>query len=163
MPRICTVCAHPKKREIDECLVSGQSNRSIAKRFGVDDAAVFRHRNAHLLAALVQAKGAQQAASADVLLDQVRALHSRTMTVLDQAEAAGNVRVMLPAIREARANLELLARLLAELNDRAQVTVGVALVQSPEWVSLQARIVQALGPHPEARQAVLAAVAEASR
>ncbi len=68
MPRVCTVCAHPQRHGIDECLVSGRSNRSIAKQFGVDDAAVFRHRNAHLPAQVACAHKAREIARADILL-----------------------------------------------------------------------------------------------
>jgi hypothetical protein len=41
MARVCTVCAHTGRRSIGKCLVSEQPNRSIAKQFGLDDAAVF--------------------------------------------------------------------------------------------------------------------------
>jgi hypothetical protein len=129
MPRVCTVCSHPQRREIDECLVSGQSNRGIAKRFGLDDAAVFRHRNAHLPAALTRAAEAETVARADDLLAQVRDLQQRALAILEQAESDGDARTALLAVREARGNLELLASLLGELSRNARVSVGVMVGQ----------------------------------
>ena len=46
-----------------------------------------------------------------------------------------------------------------ELRQGAAVQVNVALATSPEWITLQARIIAALGPFPDGRKAVLAAIA----
>jgi hypothetical protein len=155
MPRVCTVCSHPQRSEIDECLVSGQSNRGIAKRFGVDDAAVFRHRNAHLPAQVAMAREAREVARADDLLAGVVALRKRLQAALDAAQAAKDVASLS---RELRETLRLMLELEGRLRHGAQVQVALSVGQSPEWLSLLARITRALGPYPEARQAVLAAV-----
>jgi hypothetical protein len=63
----------------------------------------------------------------------------------------------LGAIREARGNLELLAKLLGELDERP-----VNVLLSPEWLNLRTVIVTALEPHPEARGAVLEAIEDKS-
>jgi hypothetical protein len=49
--------------------------------------------------------------------------------------------------------------LLADKDGRL-VSVQVALVQSPEWQTLQRKIAAALAPHPAALDAVLAAIEE---
>ncbi len=156
MPRVCTVCTHPRRHEIDECLVSGQSNRGIAKRIGLDDAAVFRHRNAHLPAEVAKAHEAREVARADDLLAQVRGLHDRALALLDRAERDGKTRDALLAIREAASTLRLQGEVLGQIQSAAQV--NVAIVASPEWTGLQARIVAALAPFPDARAAVAAAI-----
>lgn len=104
--------------------------------------------------ALVKAQEAEVIAEADDLLGQVRALQGRALTILDKAEAAGDLRTALTAIREARGNLELLARLLGELQEGATVNVLV----SPAWLQVRTVIVQALADHPAAQQAVLTAL-----
>lgn len=58
------------------------------------------------------------------------------------------------AWRDPGGNLELLAKLLSELDDRPQVK----LLVSPEWLELRAVIVAALEPYSEARGAVLRAI-----
>jgi hypothetical protein len=154
MPRTCTICEHPERGEIDRALVGGASNRSAASLYDVSEAAVRRHKANHLPASLVMAQAAEEVAQADSLLEQVRGLQSRAYGILDKAEAADDLRTALGAIREARGNLELLAKLLGELDDRPQVNVLV----SPEWLELRAVIVGALEPHPQARESVVRAI-----
>ncbi len=154
MPRSCSVCTHPNRDEIDRALVAGEPNRRIAARCDVTERAIRNHKAGHLPAKLVMAQEAAAVAEADDLLAQVRDLQRRAHNILDKAEEAGELRVALSAIREARGNLELLAKLLGELDDRPQVNVLV----SPEWLELRTVIVGALDHHPQARDAVLRAV-----
>ena len=129
------------------------SNRSIASLYDVSEAAVRRHKANHLPAKLVMAQAAEEVAQADTLLDQVRNLQSRAYGILDKAEGAGDLRTALGAIREARGNLELLAKLLGELDERPQLNILVA----PQ---VQYVILSALEPYPTARVAVAEALRE---
>ena len=157
MPRSCTVCDHPDREAIDRALVGGASNRSVASLHDASEAAVRRHKGKHLPAKLVLAEKAAEVAEADTLLDQVRGLQGRAFAILEKAEETGELRTALGAIREARGNLELLAKLLGELDERPVVNLNV----SPEWLELRAVIVGALEPHPQALSAVVGALSEA--
>ena len=154
MPRSCTVCEHPERVAIDRALVGGASNRSLASLHGVSEAAVRRHKANHLPAKLVMAEKASEIAEAGSLLAQVRDLQARTLAILEGAESTRQHRTALSAIREARSNLELLAKLLGELDERPVVNLNV----SPEWLELRAVIVGALEPYSKARGAVLHAI-----
>jgi hypothetical protein len=157
MPRSCNICTHPVREAIDEALVGGASNRSAASLYDVSEAAVRRHKGNHLPAKLVMAKAAEEVAEADSLLERVRDLQYKALGILNKAEEAGELRTALGAIREARGNLELLAKLLGELDERPTVNITV----SPEWLELRTVIVGALEPHPAARGAVLSALESA--
>ena len=113
-----------------------------------------RHKGKHLPARLAMARAAEEVAEADTLLGQVKGLQGRAYALLDKAEEAGELRTALSAIREARGNLELLAKLLGELDERPVVNLNV----SPEWLELRAVIVGALGSHPEALRDVVGAL-----
>jgi hypothetical protein len=154
VPRSCTLCEHPKREEIDRALVGETSNLSISSVFGVSESAVRRHKANHLPATLAKAHGAGEAARGDNLLEQVGDLQRRALGILDRAEEAGELKTALSAIREARGNLELLAKLLGELDERPVVNLNV----SPEWLELRTVIVSALEPHPDARESVLRAI-----
>jgi hypothetical protein len=65
MPRRCTVCDHPERNGIDEALVSGTPYRSVAKRFGLSESAVYRHKGEHLPAHLFKAREPEEMAQAD--------------------------------------------------------------------------------------------------
>jgi len=137
-------------------LVAGEPLRTIADRFRVSKTALVRHKDAHLPGLLVKAREAEEAARADDLLSQVHDLQGRTLSILHRSENAGELRVALAAIREARGNLELLAKLLGELSDAPQVNVLV----SAEWAMIRSTLIGALDPYPEARVAVSAALLE---
>ena len=150
MPRRCTVCDHPERRGIDEALVSGVPYRSVAKRFGLSESAVYRHKTEHLPARLLKARGAKEVAQADGLLEQVRNLQTHALDILERAEKVGDLRTALAAISQARGNLELLGKLAGELDERPVVNVLV----SGEWVAIRTAMLETLAPYPEARLAV---------
>jgi hypothetical protein len=158
MPRTCTVCGHGQRHDVEVALVQRESYRDIARRFAVSKDALGRHAKEHLPELLSQAHRAEEAARADDLLRQVTELQSKTLNLLLKVEEAGELRTALTAIREARGNVELLAKLRGELNERPQVNILIA----PE---VQAVILEALRPYARARLAVadaLGAVGEAA-
>src|SRR5215208_7935185 len=111
MPCSCTICEHLSREAIDCALAGGASNRSVASLYDVSEAAVRRHRGNHLPPKLAKAHEAAEVSRADDLLRQVRALQSKTLNILLRAESASDLRTALSAVREARGNVELLARL----------------------------------------------------
>jgi len=147
MPRACTVCTHPSRERIDRELVSGAPNRAVASLCDVSEAALRRHKANHLPASLAKAQDAGEVAEADDLLAQVRGLQTRTLAILGAAENSMQHRTALSAIREARSNLELLAKLIGELDDSPTVNILIA-------PTVQVAILKALEPHPQARRAV---------
>jgi hypothetical protein len=155
MTRLCTICVHPQHNAINRALVRGEaSNRRIAAQFRLTEQAVRRHTASHLPRRLTQAKEAEDMANSDDLLEQVSALHRRTLAILGQAEVEGEHRVALAAIREARGNLELLERLMGELHEQAQVNILVM----PDYIAARTAILRALLPYPDARMAVAQAL-----
>ncbi len=154
MPRTCTICQHPQREALDLALVGGAALSETAALFRVSSDAVSRHKANHLPAKLVLAEKAAEVAEADDLLSQVQGLQARTLAILEAAEASREHRTALTAIREARSNLELLAKLLGELDDRPRVNVLI----STEWLELRATLITALDAHPQARESVLRAV-----
>jgi hypothetical protein len=102
MPRRCTVCDHPESHSIDETLVTGSPYRSVAKRFGLSESSVYRHKTEHLPAHLLKAKEAEEVAQADDLIEQVRSLQAHALDILERAEKAGDLRTALAAISQAR-------------------------------------------------------------
>jgi hypothetical protein len=158
MPRRCTVCDHPERHGIDETLVTGAPYRGVARRFGLSESAVYRHKTEHLPAHLLKAREVEEVAQADHLLEQVRHLQTHTLDILERAEEAGDLRTALAAISQARGNLELLGKLAGELDERPVVNLNV----SPQWLELRAVIVGALEPHPSAHTAVLRALERVS-
>ena len=55
MARRCTVCRHPQKAEIEEAMVTGEPERTIADRYGLSKSGVHRHATNHLPTILAHA------------------------------------------------------------------------------------------------------------
>lgn len=150
MPRSCTVCAHPGREAIDRALVEGVAFPALVAEYRVSKDALSRHKANHLPATLAKSQDAQEVAEADNLLAQVQHLQARTLSILEEAETTSQHRTALSAIREARSNLELLAKLVGELDDSPQVNITI----SAEWIQVRTVLLEALSPYPEARSAV---------
>src|SRR5687768_15051314 len=131
MPRVCTVCTHGERAAIDSALVAGEVFRTIAHRFALSEDALKRHKREHLPARMAKAQEAAEVAQAGTLLDEAKALRSKAYSLLLSAERAGDLRTALAGVREARCCLELLAKLVGELDERPQVNLLVA----PEWLT----------------------------
>ncbi len=153
MPRECKVCAHPERDAIDAALVCGDSQRSLAARYGLTPSSVARHYRNHVSAALAalttERTERTEQAGGGALLDRVEALIRRAERILDAAEGDGKVSTALSAIKELRALLELLGKATGELDDRPQVTIN--LLSSPEWLQMRSQLLGALAPFPQAR------------
>jgi hypothetical protein len=117
------MCDRPNRHGIDEALVSGAPYRSVAKRFGLSESAVYCHKAEHLPANLLKAREAEELTRADDLLDQVTNLQAHALDILERAEENGDLRTALPAISQARGNLELLGKLAGELDERPVTNV----------------------------------------
>jgi hypothetical protein len=121
MPRRCSVCDHDELADINSALASNEPLRTIADRWSVSKTALIRHRNEHLPASsLLEAKEAEEVASADDLLNQVRELHERALSTLNRVEEAEELGAAIEMIREAKGDLELSAKLLEELDEGPQ-------------------------------------------
>lgn len=157
MPRRCTVCTHSEREEIDAALVAASDSlRAIAGRFGVSRSSLMRHRDKHLPEALVLAQEAQEIAHADDLVAQMQSLQRRTLKILTKAERGHNIQGTSSIIGQARRNIELLGKLMGELQQEGTVNIVLA----PEWMELRTVILAALAPHPDARLAVARALEE---
>jgi hypothetical protein len=106
----CKVCRDPRLHAISADLAAGMSQNAIARKYGFTQPVVWKHVHQHQGAALIEHNLSQP------VLDQIRKLNQRTLRILDEAERGKgkDPNLALAAIREARHNLELIARLTGE-------------------------------------------------
>jgi len=134
MPRVCKACLHKNRKQIDEAYLDGETVRDIEGRFpDLSRASIQRHK-AHVSATLVKARDVAEITRADSLLDKVQGLECDARRLQATAEAGGDVRTAIAALRETVRIAELLARLLGELRDR-ELSVNVAVNVSNEPLS----------------------------
>lgn len=142
----CTICNHPQRVEIDTALIEGESYRSVARRFGVTDSAIGRHkRNGHIaeqiakvarkkeirqakqITAAVEKKERHEAASVDKLLKIVEALLAECLGIVQDAQV-GDEGTKLRAVREARETAKLLLEVQGEL--AANPVINITLIET---------------------------------
>jgi hypothetical protein len=84
---------------------------------------------------------------------------TRTERIFVKADEAGDLRTALQAIKESRGNLELMGKLLGELQDG----VTINLYTHPVWIELRAVILTTLESYPEAKEALIGALSRTGR
>ena len=108
-----------------------------------------RRYDDHITAKLAKAQEAKEAAQADDLLRELRAIR-QAYSLLLQAEASGDLGTAQLGIREARSCSELLAKLEGKVNRQPRVNVLLL----PEWLTVRAIPLAAPRPYPETHRAV---------
>jgi hypothetical protein len=121
VPQKCSVCEHPKLRQITEDLMRQVPYRSLEGTYGLNKSALARHMGhvGEVLRSLGKNVTQDEAAVVVPVLVEMRKLNGRALRILEQAEAAKDRPTALHAIRECRRNLELIAKLTGELDPRA--------------------------------------------
>src|SRR5260370_3024941 len=172
--RQCQVCRHEERWRIELLRAGGASLDSLAKKFNVDRDAIWRDWNRHVSAEMkagylagpvqLQDLAAKAADTGASVLDRLHAVRTVLMGQLAIATEAAGGRGAAYIAGRLTATLEVIARISGELGDLARsttynITNNVAvLTEHPAFMKVQASILRALGPHPDARAAVVAAL-----
>lgn len=88
MPRKSTICSHPKKKAIDKAIASGESIRSIAKRYKTTHATLLRYVHKYFPKTLARAVNVKQIADADKIQLIIEDKMSRIDKLVEAAETA---------------------------------------------------------------------------
>jgi len=160
MPAICTICSHEDVRKINSLLMQTDSNRRIAAQYSLAEASIRRHKKNHLSKQIARAeKKAEQKTvlTAQQILQEAQGLFNDMRGLLDDLKTKGtDSELTMKAHRECNRSLELLARLLGQLE--TVQTINVFL--NPIFLQVRTKIVKALAPFPEARGAVVDALTD---
>ncbi len=145
MPPRCSLCASPRRDEIDAALVEGRDSfRNIAERFGTSPQTLIRHR-AHVPERLALARRDAEVRSAETLAEKLRRLEEDLRRLLGKAEGDGDFRAAIAAVKTA---LD-----LTELAHKVSEEREGSVLESPEWDALADVLLEALRPIPGALEA----------
>lgn len=120
MANKCTVCAHPKTRDIEKLIVQGSPNTQIAEKYGLDHQSVRYHRLNHLPAKLVQSVREKESKHTEDLWNTINELLEVARDILEQALEDDQKTTALQAVREARNTIELMARIASKRQELQQ-------------------------------------------
>ena len=159
MVRVCTICSHAQRHQIDVALVHREPYRYIASRNSVSTGALQRHAREHLPALLVKAYEAVERDDAEDLAKEVIKVKEDVHRLKGKAEKEGDLRAALLGCDKALKALELQAK----IEQLIQITPTFNLHLNTEWIELRTAILRELEPYPEARESFLRALTSVSR
>lgn len=146
--RPCTSCEHPKRVEAEGRVAKGEPVDRVAREFRLSPDGFPAHLVKHapkVIELARQAIARRDLASGLALSEEMADLQLRTLAILTKAEHAKKLTLALAAIREARANHELLGK----WNGKSSGTFH--LVQHPDWAGHRERLMRFIALHPELR------------
>jgi IS30 family transposase len=85
VPQVCTVCAHPKRTEMERAHLDGQSVRAIARRCGTSRDAITRHMARHLAERMSKAAVRRELSAAEDLVERLFNLNRQALEILKGA------------------------------------------------------------------------------
>ena len=168
----CSVCIHRDRARIEASRIAGVSLTNLAKKFNVGRDAIFRHMAHHVdddlkaqYLAEVPLKDLAEAAAAEgvSLIEYFSIIRAALMSQFQLAVAANDKNGAAILAGRLTEVLNAMGRLTGEMGQLAanhiNITNNVAFLQDhPAFAKVQASLLRALAPFPDARAAVVTAL-----
>lgn len=168
----CAVCRHPERWRVELLKAGGASLDALAAKFGVSRDSIDRHWHRHVSAeskatyligpaemATIAERAVQEG---DSVIDYLKMCRTTLVGQLAAANEAGDARGAAFVVNSLVRTLEATARVTGELGALAgSITINnnsVQILNHPQFASVQACMLRALAPFPDARGAVVAAL-----
>ena len=162
MSRVCTICAHEQRIEIEKDHYKGVPNREIAKRYECSPSALWRHfTQGHALQEVAEETRCELARSGESYLDRLHVVEETAHKYLLKAEKSENVLEIRAWLKELRESLKVLAA-VAYAAEKLKMEREAAnkdeeqknITQDPRFMACMTLIFKALDQYPEASAAV---------
>ena len=147
MARICTICSHPRRDEIDRAILQGGVNQRIAANYGISESSIRRHIKAgHIPAKIAAFQGEQER----VTVQELNQIAQDGLTVLvdliKRARDREDDRLVVQALRELREYVRFMNEVVI-----GPETGAPSFRDSPEWVAVRVALIEAVGDNPALR------------
>ena len=165
----CQGCNHPERVRIERCLGAGASIKGAARKFDIDYHALRRHWTNHVSAEARASYVAGAGASKDqleefvadeslALIDHYRIVRGALYRGFSAAGELGDGNSVALLAGRLHENFRDCGRLTGELQRGPLLNIQNNVLVNPDYTRAIARIVSAVAPYPEARDAVIAAL-----
>src|SRR5215467_6855659 len=165
----CQGCNHVERVRIERLLAAGGSIKGTARKFEIDHHALRRHWINHVsaearatyIAGAGATKDQLEAIVADeslALIDHYRIVRGGLYKGFGAASEIGDCSSLSMLAGRLHENLRDCGRLTGELQNGPLLNVQNNVLVNPDYSKAIARIVSAVAPYPEAREAVIAAL-----
>ena len=158
MARLCTICRHPERSQIDRDLMQGFSQGALAKRYGVSQSSLSRHRLRCVTEVIAAGNSVLVAAGEGItLVDEIQDIKAKTVAIYEAAKTK-DPHLALAALGSLTKQVEVFTSMMLKHEELNQTRSNIR--HDPEFIEIRGRIVKALIPYPEARADVLKALSE---
>lgn len=141
MGRVCTICSHQDRDQIERGILSGVAYRRLAAQYGTTEASIRRHiKEGHVSDRLIQTSKQSDIATADGLISDLVYLRETAIQFLEQAKEAEDRRSASGLITSALRVIEVMGEVRGELDRKATVNILI----NPEYVETRTKIVKAV-------------------
>jgi hypothetical protein len=165
----CQGCNHLERVRIERLLATGASMKEAARKFAIDYHALRRHWGNHVSAearaAYIAGAGAAKDQLEEIAADESLALIEHYRIVrgalykrLSAASELGDSNSLALLAGRLHENFRDCARLTGELQSGPLLNLQNNILVNPDYTRAIARIVSAVAPYPEAREAVIVAL-----
>src|SRR5215471_17699649 len=165
----CQGCNHLERVRIERLLAAGASIKAAARKFAIDYHALRRHWKNHVsaearadyIAGAGASKDQLEAIVADealALLDHYRIVRGMLYKGFSAAAELGDGNSLALLAGRLHENFRDCGRLTGELQQGPLLNVQNNVLVNPDYTRAIARLVGAVAPYPEAREAVIAAL-----
>ena len=167
--RRCQGCNHIERARIERLLAAGASIKGTARKFEIDYHALRRHWINHVSAEARAAYAAGAGVAKDqleeivadeslALIDDYRIVRGALYKGFGAASELGDGNALALLAGRLHENLRDSGRLTGELQRGPLLNIQNNVLVNPDYTKAIARIVSAVAPYPEAREAVIAAL-----
>lgn len=165
----CQGCNHPERVRVERLLAAGASIQGAARKFAIDYHALRRHWRNHVsaearaayIAGVGATKDQLEEIAADeslALIDNYRIVRRALYKGFAAASEVGDGNSLAFLAGRLHENFRDCGRLTGELQRGPLLNVQNNILVNPDYTRVIARIVSAVAPYPEAREAVIAAL-----
>jgi hypothetical protein len=165
----CQGCNHLERVRIERLLAAGASIKGAARKFAIDYHALRRHWRNHVSAEARAAHIAGAGATKDqleeivadeslALIDHYRIVRGALYKGFGAASELGDGNSLALLAGRLHENFRDCGRLTGELQRGPLLNIQNNVLINPDYARVIARIVSAVAPYPEAREAVIAAL-----
>jgi len=165
----CQGCNHPERVRIERFLATGAAIKGAARKFAIDYHALRRHWRNHVSAEARATYIAGPAAAKDQLekivadeslglIDHYRIVRGALYKGFTAAVELGDGNFLALLAGRLHENFRDCGRLTGELQRGPLLNIQNNVLVNPDYTRAIARIVSAVAPYPEAREAVIAAL-----
>ena len=165
----CQGCKHLERVRIERLLAAGASIKGTARKFSIDCHALRRHWINHVSAEARAAYIAGAGATRDqleelvadeslALIDHYRIVRGALYKAMSAASEVGDGNALALLAGRLHENFRDCGRLTGELQRGPLLNIENNILVNPDYTKVIARIVSAVAPYPEAREAVIKAL-----